>query len=132
MKETEDRGWSPYLAGALSGLVSVFSVWISGHYLGASTTFVRVAGMIEKYIDPDKVAGMDYFIKVVPKVDWQVMFIAGIFLGSLISALTSRSFLFKGVPVMWENRFGKSPVKRGVVAFIGGMIAMFGARLADG
>ena len=33
---------------------------------------------------------------------------------------------------MWAERFGTSPVKRGIVAFIGGIIAMFGARLADG
>jgi hypothetical protein len=33
---------------------------------------------------------------------------------------------------MWEDRFGPGKMKRAVVAFIGGMIAMFGARLADG
>jgi hypothetical protein len=33
---------------------------------------------------------------------------------------------------MWEKRFGPSKLKRGIVAFIGGVIAMFGARLADG
>jgi hypothetical protein len=33
---------------------------------------------------------------------------------------------------MWEKRFGSSQVSRGVVAFVGGVVAMFGARLADG
>jgi hypothetical protein len=33
---------------------------------------------------------------------------------------------------MWEARFGNSLVKRSVVAFAGGTIGMFGARLADG
>lgn len=132
MRETEDKGWSPYLAGALSGLVTIFSAWISGYFLGASTTFVRVAGMIEEIVDPEKVKVMDYFIKFVPQIDWQVMFIAGIFIGSFISSTTSGTFRFKGVPDMWERRFGRSPVKRGLFAFMGGVIAMFGARLADG
>ena len=33
---------------------------------------------------------------------------------------------------MWQVRFGKSRLRRGLIAFIGGLIAMFGARLADG
>jgi hypothetical protein len=33
---------------------------------------------------------------------------------------------------MWEKRFGPSQGKRGLVAFVGGAVAMFGARLADG
>jgi len=132
MKETEDKGWSPYLAGALSGLVTIFSVWITGYFLGASTTFVRVAGIIEKFFDPEKVKGMDYFNKLVPHIDWQVMLIIGIFTGALIASTTSGTFRLKGVPDMWERRFGKSRIKRGLVAFTGGIIAMFGARLADG
>jgi len=132
MKANEDKGWSPYLAGALSGIVSIFSVWIAGKYFGASTTFVRSSGMIEKLFDPERVAKMEYFIKELPIIDWQWMFVAGIFIGSLIASTTTGSFRWKAVPDMWEARFGPSKVKRGFVAFIGGVIAMFGARLADG
>jgi hypothetical protein len=132
MKENKDRGWSPYLAGALSGIVSILSIWIAGKFFGASTTFVRSSGMIEKLFDPERVAKMEYFIKELPIIDWQWMFVAGIFIGSLIASTTSGSFRWKAVPDMWEARFGPSKVKRGFVAFIGGVIAMFGARLADG
>ncbi len=132
MKENEDKGWSPYLAGALSGIVSILSIWIAGKFFGASTTFVRSSGMIEKIFDPERVAKMEYFIKELPLIDWQWMFVAGIFIGSLIASTASGSFRWKAVPDMWEARFGPSKVKRGFVAFIGGVIAMFGARLADG
>jgi len=128
----DDKGWSPYLAGALAGIVMILSVWITGKYFGASTTFVRSAGMIEKIFSADRVEKMDYFIKEVPKIEWQWMFVFGIFLGSLISSTTSRNFNWKAVPDMWEDRFGPGKMKRAVVAFIGGMVAMFGARLADG
>lgn len=127
-----DKGWNPYLSGALSGFVSIFSVWLSGQFLGASTTFVRGAGAIEKYINPEKLKSLDYFVKIPPIMDCQAMFIIGIFIGSLIAAITSGSFYLKGVPDMWESRFGKSWLKRGFFAFMGGTIAMFGARLADG
>ena len=43
----EHGGWNPYLAGALAGLVSIGSVWFTGKYFGASTTFVRGAGYVE-------------------------------------------------------------------------------------
>jgi uncharacterized protein len=128
-----DGGWSPYLAGALSGVVGVLSVWFAGQYFGASTSFVRTAGLIEQMFGPERVAQMDYFIKVAPKIDWQWMFMVGIFLGALISAVTSGSFKLQAVPDMWAERFGQnSTARRALYAFTGGAVAMFGARLADG
>ena len=129
----EDRkGWNPYLAGALSGVVSILSVWIAGKFIGVSTTFVRTTGMIENILAPERLAQMEYFIKTVPRIDWQWVFVVGIFVGSLIASTTSGSFRWTALPGMWEARFGNSLVKRGVVAFAGGTIGMFGARLADG
>jgi hypothetical protein len=132
VKTPQNRDWNPYLAGALSGLVSVFSVAIAGKFLGASTTFVRSAGMIEKLFSPDRVAGMSYFMKEAPKIDWQWMFVVGIFIGAFIAAKTGRTFRWQALPPMWEARFGPSRIRRGLVAFFGGTVAMFGARLADG
>lgn len=128
----ESKGWNPYIAGALTGLLLVFSVWFTGKYVGASTTFVRTAGFIEMVFDAERVAMMDYFIKEVPKIDWQWMFVVGIFFGSLIAAATSKTFRWQAVPTMWEGRFGSGKTRRAATAFIGGTIAMFGARLADG
>ena len=130
--QQKDKGWNPYLAGALTGVVMILSVWFAGKYFGASTTFVRTAGMIEKIFSAERVAKMDYFIKEVPKIDWQWMFVVGILIGSFIAARTSGSFHWQAVPDMWQSRFGTGRMKRGVLAFAGGLIAMFGARLADG
>jgi uncharacterized protein len=128
----DGKPWSPYLAGALAGLVSIGSVWFTGKYFGASTTFVRTTGMIENTVNPERVAMMEYFIKEAPKVDWQTMFLVGIFIGALITSIRDASFRFQGVPDLWQHRFGPGWIKRGVVAFMGGIVAMFGARLADG
>lgn len=131
-KVSEPKGWNPYLAGALVGLLLVFSVWFTGKYVGASTTFVRAAGYVERIFDPGRVGSLEYFKKEAPKIDWQFLFVIGIFFGSLIASTTSKSFRVQAVPSMWESRFGPSKLKRGIVAFVGGAIAMFGARLADG
>jgi uncharacterized membrane protein YedE/YeeE len=128
----DDGAWSPYIAGGLSGLVIICSVLWVGQFFGASTSFVRSAGMLGKVFEPERVAQLEYFIRYLPKFDWQLLFVIGIFLGSFISAVWSGSFKLQGVPDMWAERFGSNPVKRGVVAFFGGIIAMYGARLADG
>lgn len=128
----EDKGWNPYLAGALSGLVSIGSVWLVGKYLGASTTFVRTTGMVEKMFSPERVASMPYFMKETPMIDWQWMVVIGIAIGSFIAAITSGSFRWQGVPDLWQERFGTQTPPRALAAFIGGILAMFGARLADG
>src|SRR5512139_4136856 len=132
MKAKSDGGWSPYVAGALGGVVLILSVWITGKFFGASTTFVRSAGMVERLFSAERVAAMEYFVRELPQIDWQWMFVIGIFLGSFLSAVTSGSFRLQALPHMWERRFGPSRAKRAAVAFIGAVVAMFGARLADG
>jgi hypothetical protein len=131
-KPHNNGGWSPYLAGALSGVVSILSVWVAGKYLGASTTFVKSAGMLEKIFSPGRIAQMDYFRLEIPQVDWQWMFVVGIFFGALLASLTDGSFRWQAVPDMWARKFGPSKGNRGLAAFGGGVLAMFGARLAGG
>ena len=127
-----EKGWNPYLSGALSGVVAILSVWFTGKYFGASTTFVRTTGMFESIFTPDRVSKMPYFMKELPKIDWQWMFVIGIGIGALIAAKLFDDFKLEKLPSMWERKFGSSMGKRGFYAFVGGTIAMFGARLADG
>jgi uncharacterized membrane protein YedE/YeeE len=136
--KTEDGGWSPYLAGALTGLLAIASVFATTQwlgktsYLGASTTFVRAAGLLEQQAVASHVASNEYYTKEKVRVDWQFMLVTGIFLGALISSIADRSFKIESVPPTWEKRFGSSIFKRAIWAFIGGGIAMIGARMADG
>ena len=58
--QQKDKGWNPYLAGALTGVVMIFSVWFAGKYFGASTTFVRTAGMIEKVFGAERKRGTPF------------------------------------------------------------------------
>lgn len=134
----EDGAWSPYVAGALVGLLAIASALATTaitpktQYLGASTTFVRAAGLAECAVAPAHVEANAYFTKEKVKVDWQFMFVTGIFLGALLSSMAGGSFKLERVPPTWEARFGPSVAKRAVGAVVGGAVAMFGARLADG
>ena len=125
------KPWSPYLAGAFSGLLAVASVLAAGKYLGASTTFVRVAGMVEQGISTSLVQ-TPYYLKYALEVDWQFMFLVGIVLGAFLTSLSDRTFEVQKVPGMWKERFGSAWGPRAGTAFIGGVVLIYGARLAGG
>jgi uncharacterized protein len=133
-----DRGWSPYAAGALVGVLAVISVYattaVTGKtsYLGASTTFVRAAGFVEQTLHIDSDSAREYFNKTRITIDWQFMLVIGICIGAFAASLSDRSFRLEMVPPIWSSRFGTSIMYRAVAAFAGGAMAMFGARLADG
>jgi uncharacterized membrane protein YedE/YeeE len=132
MLTSGDKSWSPYVTGALTGLLIVMTTWFTGLYFGASTSFVRAAGYIERIFSPEHVSSTAYFRWFPPIFDWQFLFVISIFFGSFLASITSGSFKLQAVPDMWKLRFGPRGLKRGVVAFFGGVIALIGARMAGG
>jgi hypothetical protein len=106
-----------------------------GKALGASTTMVRWAGMLESLFSFEHVRANAYYAKYLidkPALDWQMMLVIGLPAGALISVLLSKSFRSERVPSLWAWRFGSSRPFRYAAAFAGGAIMLFGARLAGG
>ncbi len=136
--KTNDKGWNPYLAGALTGILAIASALVTTkalgktHYLGASTTFVRAVGLLQRPVAQEHVMANEYYAKEKIKVDWQFMLVVGVFLGALLSSLTDKSFRVEAVPPTWSQRFGPGVGKRAVGAILGGIVAMVGARMASG
>ena len=132
------QSWRPYLAGALAGLLAILSVLISTlvldkhKYLGASTTLVRSAGLIEKGVAPEHVAANEYYQAKGVEVEWQFMLVIGVLAGAFLASLLDGSFKLEGVPPIWRERFGPSRIRRALGALAGGVVAAFGARLAGG
>lgn len=130
--------WRPYVAGALTGLLAIGSVLVStqalgkAKYLGASTTFVRSAGMIEQSVAPEHVTANEYYQRSKIRVDWQFMLLFGILIGSFAASRFDGSFESESSPPIWRERFGPGIGVRALGAFLGGIVAMFGARLAGG
>jgi hypothetical protein len=129
--------WNPYIAGGLTGILLILSVWIGDHFFGASTTFARSASVVEQAIGIDT-STIAYFTAQKGKYgpgslpNWQLMFVIGIGLGAFAAAKLSNDFKWQAVPDMWQEQFGNNPIKRASVAFFGGAVALFGARLAGG
>ena len=132
MRYLRMKRWSPYLVGALIGVLSWFAFFSVDRPIGVSTAISRTAGMIAGTVAPDHVARNAYFSKFRPVVDWEWMLVVGLALGAFVSSRLSGDRLTEPVERLWRARFGASRRKRYLVAFFGGVIVMFGARLAGG
>lgn len=126
--------WNPYLVGALIGVLSLLTFSIVDKPIGMSTGIAQASGACAlPFVGADGVAANTYWAKkAVPKWDYGSLFVVGSFLGALVSALMSGSFKITRVPEVWRERFGPSVPKRMAAAFIGGVVILYGARLADG
>ncbi len=133
-----NKTWSPYVAGALTGLLAIASVVITTQmigkpkYLGTSTTMVRVSGLVEKQVSPEHVNNNEYFKSKKVLVEWQMMLVAGIMIGAFIASKISNQFKSELVPGIWSEKFGNKWQVRAIGAFLGGFIAILGARMAGG
>lgn len=130
----ESRGrWNPYLVGAGIGILSWLVFVVVDKPLGMSTALSQVSGSIAAIAAGENfVAENPYWKKHLPAWDYGTLFMVGTFLGALVSALVSRSFRLESVPTVWSERFGSATWKRYLSAFVGGIIIMYGARLAGG
>ncbi len=124
--------WSPYLVGAAIGVLSWFTLLVSRHPLGCSTTFARGAGMIERLLRGRRVYQKPYYREVRPQVDWQWMLVVGMVLGAFLAARLGGDFAAAWVPARWGAAFGPGPLARWLAALAGGVLLGFGSRWADG
>jgi uncharacterized protein len=125
--------WSPYLVGALIGLLTMLTFYFSGKPLGASTAYARLAGMVGSLVAPRHTGALPYFREKRPEVEWGVMLLLGVTAGAFLAAWQGGEFTGEWLPPMWAARFGEGTVVLRVVAAVaGGIFMAFGARLAGG
>ncbi len=124
--------WSPYLVGAAIGVLSWLTFYFSDKPIGASSFYATVAGFLGKLFAPRHTGELDYFRREPPSVNWGFVFVLAAVAGAAVSALTGGGFTNEWLPQMWQARFGESVVLRGLIAFAGGLLMAFGARLAGG
>ncbi len=126
--------WSPYLVGALIGVLSWITFLFFNHQLGSTVAFQKFVGILYGIFDPKHIEKSNYYHNYFSQnvISWQQMLLIGLFLGTYISRKLSNSKRVEYVPVIWEKNFGKSKTKRYIGAFIGGFLLLFGARLSGG
>jgi len=125
--------WNPYLVGIGLGMLSWAVFGIVNNPLGVTTSLSQWSALAaEPVVGAEGLKANPYWAKHLPQWDYGTLFLIGTFLGAGIGALVSRDWRIEWVPSVWRERFGGSVFKRLVGAFAGGVLAMYGARLAGG
>jgi hypothetical protein len=145
--------WSWRVSGVALGIAFLLAVAFVKP-IGVSTQFVILDGIIwnafsdeivvedanseGSYSSPnayfDK-SGGKYAKSIAKPLNYSFVFVVAMILGGFIASklqTTKQSKESSTVPPVWRKRFGNSPYKRYVAAFIGGVLVLIGARLAGG
>ena len=132
MMASDGGAWSPYLVGGLIGVLSMATFYFSDKPLGVSTAYARLAGMISRRISKGHTDSLQMYQENKPKFDWEVMLTFGIVVGALLAACGGGELTAAWVPALWAQHFGDNLWLRLGVAFAGGAVMAYGARLAGG
>jgi uncharacterized membrane protein YedE/YeeE len=123
---------NPYLAGVVLGVVLFLAFLITGSGLGASGGLNRLLVSVQNVIAPEHIDQVPYLLKMAggdtnPLASWIVFLTVGTVFGGFISGLLGRR-------VKLETNKGPqiSNLTRWIMAFAGGGLMGYGARLARG
>ena len=122
----------PYFGGLMLGLVLFLAFFLTGNGLGASGAVSRIDVAIEDAFAPGHVDNTPYLLKMAggdknPLDDWIIPVFVGAIAGAFISGWLGGRLKFetnKGPQISNRTRY--------IMAFIGGTIMVYGARLARG
>lgn len=126
-------GWGPYLAGAGIGILSWAAFLVMDEPLGITTALSATAGWVAMpFLGAEAVAHNSYWVQTPPGLSYGTLFLLGVLLGGVASAVAAGRFHIETVPELWRRRFGPSRTLRFAAAFLAGAVEMYGARLAGG
>ena len=146
--------WNWKIGGIILGL-SFFLAVLLVKPIGVSTQFVIADGILENTLNPGLVvqdqksktgyrstnayldkSGGKYALAVADPMRYGFIFvlfmIPGGFLGRIFSPRTQREETHQSIPLHHRRCFGETPGLRLLLAFAGGFLVLFGARLAGG
>jgi hypothetical protein len=104
----------------------VFLSVITNRIIGASTAYPFVA---------DLITGTTHnscFSKIQEPGKWELVFLTGAFISGIVISVFRKEFKITIIHSNWKKYKGNSVAKRLIWSFIGGLILIFGARMAGG
>jgi hypothetical protein len=123
--------WNPYAVGILLGLVLVACYALTGRGLGATAAISGVAAWLVGLFSVEHVQASAihsrYWNDGAPLLNWTIFLLLGAFVGALLSGLQGRR-----VRLTVERGPRITDGQRLALAFVGGIVAAFGARIAKG
>ncbi len=142
-----------FKGGILLGLVFLFAVFLVKP-IGVSTQFVILDGIIWNVFSDDLIddsadsktgysstnaylnkSGGKYAKNVANPSNYSFIFVLSMVLGTFLSARTkgpNPTDSDRIAPEVWRNKFGEQASRRYIATFAGGILVLFGARLAGG
>ncbi|MBI5839428.1 MAG: YeeE/YedE family protein [Chloroflexi bacterium] len=122
----------PYLGGVVLGIVLFLSLFLTGNGLGSSGATIRLVAFAEDQVAPSHVDQTPYLLKLAggdkdPLDDW----ILPVFFGALLGGFTS-GWVFGRLKFVTTKGPNISNRTRWLMAFLGGTIFLYGARMARG
>lgn len=128
-----EPAWSPYLVGALIGLLTLLTLALSKKPVGASSAYADAAGMAGRVVAPRHILGLRFYRDKPPAVSWTLVFVLGAIGGAFLAAWSGGEITGRYLQDLWVARFGaESAGLRTLVAITGGAVMAYGARLAGG
>jgi len=124
--------WAPLAAGAALGITLLLTFYLTGHGLGASGAYTAMTAALMEAIAPGYAQGNSYLAGYItpgrsPLWSWIVFELLGVMVGGFLGALTAGRL---------EAKIERGPsvgrVSRLALAFSGGLVMGFAARLARG
>jgi uncharacterized protein len=132
-RDYSGSAWSPYLVGALIGVLAWFTFAFSDKPIGASSAYASAAGLIGKLFARKHTESLHYYKENPPKLGWEFLFVGSAILGAFIAALSGGEITNRTLSPFWEERFGAGSVAlRLGIGFLGGVLMALGARIAGG
>ena len=132
-KIIEKKYWNPYIAGVGLGLTLLTSFVVMGRGLGASGAFTSMISYAVNTVSPEYAQSNSMYNAYIqnqlghPLLDWSVFEILGVLIGGFLSGYFSGRLKFnidKGLRIGSGSRLA--------LAFIGGMLMGFAAKIARG
>jgi uncharacterized membrane protein YedE/YeeE len=114
--------------GILFGLVSAASILLWGP-IGVSGTYSRFVGWLGQFVAPTFIASNPYVIKMGSVLKPETFLVIGLAIGGFLAARLSHD---RAPASEFVHARETSTKRRYVDAFLGGLLIIFGARLAGG
>jgi len=114
--------------GILFGLLSTAAITLYGP-IGVSGTYPRFVGAIARRVSPEFAASNPYLVKMGSLITPETMLVIGLLVGGVLAA---RLFGTRAPAAAVVHASETTPARRYRDAFIGGVLIIFGARLAGG
>lgn len=127
------KSWNPYAVGAGIGVLSWLAFLVVNKPIGMSTEISKFSGWFASlFVGMERVTANGYWSGTKPSFGYETVFLLMTAVGALLSSKLSGTFSFEKVPAVWSAHHGPGVAKRMITAFLGGVIILYGARLAGG